>query len=137
MSTKQVGDESEAVVLAELIGRDYSISIPFGDNDPYDLIVDADPELHRVQVKTGWLEDGQVRVKTCSRTTKEGDPAARDYTAAEIDTFAVRCRELGALYWVPVEVAGTKNSYLRVESPDIDHPRINRATEFRFDENPP
>jgi len=137
MSTKQVGDESEAAVLAALVGRGYSVSIPFGDNDLYDLVVDAEPELHRVQVKTGSLEDGRVRFKTCSRTTTEGDPAARDYTAAEVDAFGVRCPELETLYWVPIEVTGARNSYLRVEPPEIDHPSVNHATEFRFDENLP
>jgi hypothetical protein len=137
MSTKQVGDESEAAVLAELVERGYSVSIPFGDNDPYDLVVDAEPELYRVQVNTGWLEDGRVRFKTCSRTTEGGDPATRDYTATEVDAFAVRCRELGTLYWVPIEVTGAKNSYLRVEPPDIEHPSVNHAAEFRFDENLP
>ena len=48
MNTKQIGDISEVTVLAELIKRGYTASVPFGDNDPYDLIVDIGSELYRV-----------------------------------------------------------------------------------------
>lgn len=137
MNTKQVGDGTEATVLAALINRGYSVSIPFGDNDRYDLLVDAGNELHRVQVKTGWLEDGRVRFKTCSKTTRDGEPVTRDYTRGAVDAFAVRCRDQEALYWVPVEAAGRKNTYLRVEPPEIDHPSVRMADGFRFDTNLP
>jgi len=137
MSTKQVGGGSEAVVLAELVNRGYSVAIPFGDNDPYDLLVDAGIELYRVQVKTGWLERGRVRFKTGSKTTRDGEPTIEDYAEGEVDAFAVRCEELGTLYWVPFAEVGSKSTYLRVEPAAIDHPSINDAAEFRFDANLP
>lgn len=37
---KQVGDKGEAKILSDLISRGYSVSIPFGDNDKYDLVLD-------------------------------------------------------------------------------------------------
>jgi hypothetical protein len=137
MSTKQVGDGSEAVVLAELVDRGYSVSVPFGDNDPYDLLVDTGTDLYRVQVKTGWLEGGRIRFKTGSKTTRNGEPTVEDYTDEEVDVFAVRCEELGTLYWVPFSEVGSKSTYLRVEPAEIDHPSINDAAEFRFDANLP
>lgn len=133
MNTKQIGDTSEAVVLAALIRRGYSVSIPFGDNDPYDLVVDGAESLLRVQVKTGWLEEGCVRFKTASKTTAGGQRVDRDYTAGEVDGFAVRCRDSDVLYWVPVEDVGRKHTYLRVTQAEIDHPSINRAEEFVLD----
>jgi hypothetical protein len=137
VSTKQAGDASEATVLATLIDLGYTVSIPFGDNDPYDLVVETDRGLVRVQVKTGWLEDGRVRFKTCSRTTRDGERVARDYSPGEVDAFAVRCRERAELYWVPVEQTGAKSTYLRVGEPDIDHPSVRNAEEFRFETNLP
>jgi hypothetical protein len=133
MNTKQVGDISEIMVLAELVKRDYTVSVPFGDNDPYDLIVDIEDELYRVQVKTGWIEDDCVRFKTASKTTVEGTPRTNDYDTGDIDAFAVRCKDTSSLYWVPVGSAGKKNTYLRIESPAIDHPNVSLATEFTFD----
>jgi len=133
VSTKQVGDTSEAMVLAELVTRGYTVSVPFGDNDPYDLIVDIGDELYRVQVKTGWIEDDCLRFKTASKTTVEGTPCMDDYDTDDIDAFAVRCKNTGSLYWVPVGSAGKKNTYLRLDSPKIDHPSVSLAAEFTFD----
>lgn len=133
MSTKTVGDASEAAILSAFIQRGYAVSIPFGDNDPYDLVVDTGEALLRVQVKTGWLEDGRVRFKTASKTTTGGVPVERDYTASDVDGFAVRCRDTGDLYWVPFEAAGKKHTYLRVTEPKIDHPSVNRAEEYTLD----
>jgi len=137
MNTKQVGDTSEAIVLAELIGRGYTVSVPFGDNDPYDLVVDTADGLHRVQIKTGWIEDGCLRFKTGSKTTREGATVVEDYTDSDVESFAVRCGDTGELYWVPVGVVGQKNTYLRVEPPEIDHPNVTLAEEFTFESTLP
>ena len=136
MNTKQIGDETEACVLAALIEAGYSVSIPFGDNDRYDLVVDADGELLCVQCKTGWREDDVVRFKTASKTTVDGIETTVDYGDA-IDAFAVRCRDSGTLYWVPADAVGKKSTYLRLTEPKIDHPAVKRAAQFRFDANLP
>lgn len=133
MNTKQVGDASEAAVVAELIKRGYTVSIPFGDNDPYDLVVDSAEGLHRVQVKTGWIEDGCLRFKTGSKTTEDGATHVTDYSPEDVDAFAVRGRETAPLYWVPIEAASRKNTYLRIDPARIEHPNITRAEEFAFD----
>jgi hypothetical protein len=132
MNTKQIGDTSEAMILAALIKRGYTVSIPFGDNDPYDLVVETDRGLHRVQVKTGWLEDDCLRFKTGSQTTTDGTRHVEGYHD-EIESFAVRCKDTDSLYWVPIEAAGRKNTYLRIEPPEINHPRVSLADEFKFD----
>ncbi|WP_254762713.1 group I intron-associated PD-(D/E)XK endonuclease [Natrinema marinum] len=132
MNTKQVGDETEARIIAALIAEGYSVSIPFGDNDKYDLVPDTGRRLFRVQCKTGWIEEDVIRFKTASKTTVNGDTTMVNYNG-EIDAFAVRCTDNGSLYWVPPEDAGKKSTYLRLTEPKIDHPSVNRAEEFRFD----
>ncbi len=136
MNTKQVGDETEARIAAAIIGYGYTVAIPFGDNDRYDLIVDTGEQLLRVQCKTGWREDDVVRFKTASKTTVDGEVTMTDYEDS-IDAFAVRCRESDSLYWVPPEDAGTKSTYLRLSEPEIDHPSVNRAAAYRLDERLP
>ncbi len=110
-NTKQTGDETEARIIAALIEYDYSVSIPFGDNDRYDLIVDTESGLRRVQYKTGWVEDEVVRFKTASKTTVGGTVTLTDY-GGDIDAFAVRCNDTDELYWVSLEATGRKNTYL-------------------------
>ncbi|MEE6211026.1 group I intron-associated PD-(D/E)XK endonuclease [Salarchaeum sp. III] len=130
-NTKATGDVTETRLLHELVAAGYSVSVPFGDNDPYDLVVDTGGEFVRVQCKTGWLEDGRIRFKTASKTTKNGEVTTTDYDG-EIDAFMVRCRDTDAVYWVPVEDAGRKNTYLRIDDAEIDHPSINWASAFEF-----
>lgn len=132
MNTKQTGDETEARILSALIAEGDSVSIPFGDNDKYDLVLDTGTQLLTVQCKTGWIEDDVVRFKTASKTTVDGDVTMNDYDDA-VDVFAVRCKESDELYWVPVDDAGKKSTYLRLTEPKIDHPSVNRAEAYRFD----
>ncbi|MCU4744028.1 group I intron-associated PD-(D/E)XK endonuclease [Halobacteria archaeon AArc-m2/3/4] len=136
MNTKQTGDETEAKIIAALISRGYSVSIPFGDNDRYDLILETGTELHRVQCKTGWIEDDVVRFKTASKTTSDGQVEMTDYDG-EIDAFGVRCKDNDALYWVPLKDAGKKSTYLRLTEPKIDHPSVKLAEQYRFDVSVP
>ncbi|ADB59250.1 hypothetical protein Htur_0349 [Haloterrigena turkmenica DSM 5511] len=135
-NTKQTGDETEAQIIAALIEHGYSVSIPFGDNDRYDLVVDTEHGLRRVQCKTGWIEDEVVRFKTASKTTVDGTVALTDYDG-DIDAFAVRCKDTDELYWVPLEAAGRKNTYLRLTEPEIDHPNVKRAERYRFERRLP
>lgn len=100
MNTKQVGDETEARILAALVSEGYSVSIPFGDNDSYDLGLDTGRELLRVQWKTGWIEGDVVRFKTASKPTT-GDvtvkgtatPPVRSRSAVETPGNSTGCPE--------------------------------------------
>jgi len=38
---------------------------------------------------------------------------------------------------VPIDEAGKKNTYLRLVEPEIDHPAVNPAAEYRFETNLP
>lgn len=67
-NSKTVGDVSEAKVLARFIELDWSVSIPFGDNQRYDLILDRGLGLERVQVKTACYRSGSLVFKACSQS---------------------------------------------------------------------
>jgi hypothetical protein len=46
------GDASEVILMGELLIRGYSVSVPFGHNNKYDLVVEGrSGKLYRVQVK--------------------------------------------------------------------------------------
>lgn len=60
---KATGDVTETRLLHELVAAGCSVSVPFGDNDPYDLVVDTGKEFLRVQCKTGWVEEGASSVQ--------------------------------------------------------------------------
>lgn len=131
VNTKQVGDVTEVRILARLVSDGYSVAIPYGENDPYDLLVDLGASVLKAQCKTGWIEGDVIRFKTASKTTTDGRVTTVDH-GDEIDGFAVYCGEQPEWYWVPVDDAGSKSTYLRLTEPEIDHPSVNRAAEFTF-----
>ncbi|WP_226005067.1 group I intron-associated PD-(D/E)XK endonuclease [Natrinema salinisoli] len=131
-NSKAIGDETEARALSELVACGYSVSVPFGDNDKYDLVVDDGTELHRVQCKTGWSNKAKtLRFSTHSQTTKNGVYHEETYHGL-IDAFLVYYPENERFYWVDAVDATEQKMELRFES-EIDHPSINWAGEYEFD----
>jgi hypothetical protein len=119
---KDTGDETEAKAIHELIACGYSVSIPFGDNDPYDLIVD-DRELYRVQCKTAWRnKENTIRFNTHSQTTANGAYHENTYQD-EIDAFLVRHPGNETLYWIDIDEATEQKMELRFTA-EIEHPSI-------------
>ncbi len=131
-SSKDTGDETEAAIISQLITLGYSVSIPFGDNDRYDLIVDDGTDLFRIQCKTAWQNKPQtIRFNTHSQTTKNGAYHEHTYDD-EIDGFLVRYPDQEQLFWIPIEDATAQKMELRYEA-SIDHPSINWAADYVFD----
>lgn len=56
---KRKGDRTTLAVMLALVDGGIDVSVPFGENTRYDLIVDRDGDLSRVQCKTGRLRDGR------------------------------------------------------------------------------
>ncbi|WP_435334782.1 group I intron-associated PD-(D/E)XK endonuclease [Haloarchaeobius sp. TZWWS8] len=130
VNSKDIGDETESKILSVLVSHGYSVSLPFGDNDRYDLIVD-DGRLLRIQCKTAWENKPQtIRFNTHSQTTRDGEYHEETYRTA-IDAFLVRYPPTEQLFWVDVDDATTQKMELRFEA-EIDHPSINWAADYEF-----
>ncbi|WP_132056909.1 group I intron-associated PD-(D/E)XK endonuclease [Halorussus amylolyticus] len=131
VNTKDKGDETEAKVIHELISNGYSVSVPFGDNDKYDLVVDCGEGLQRIQCKTAWTnKPDTMRFNTHSQTTRDGKYHENTYDG-DIDAFIVRYPKNERIYWVDIEEATGQKMELRFEG-EIDHPSINWAEEYEF-----
>ena len=130
-NTKDRGDETEAKIIHELISKGYSVSVPFGDNDKYDLVVDDGESLHRIQCKTAWKnKQNTIRFNTHSQTTQAGEYHENTYHG-EIDAFVVRYPDDGTLYWIDIGEATEQKMELRFDA-KIDHPSINWAEDYEF-----
>lgn len=135
MQSHRKGELTEAVVIAELKHRGIPVSVPFGDNERYDLVLESEGDLYRVQVKTGTFDGETVRFKGYStHTNSEGN--VHDAYDGDVDYFLVYCHDLEAMYLV-AEDAVTSNMRLRVEDPEIEQPSINWAADYEFDEQWP
>ncbi|WP_121821760.1 group I intron-associated PD-(D/E)XK endonuclease [Halostella salina] len=132
MNASRRGDETEAVLLQRFLDSGLSVSVPFGDSDRYDLVVDEHGELYRMQCKTGNWVNGTVRFNLYTSTVTSNGRMQREYTHEEIDAYAVYSPETATAYWVPVGDTGTGEMRLRVEDPHPKAPAsaINWADEY-------
>ena len=136
MNTSRKGDEAEVTILARLMRVGLSVSVPFGDSDRYDLVVDDGDRRYRVQCKTGSWVNGTVRFNLYTSTVNAEGRVDSDYTAEEIDAYAVYSPDTDSVYWVPIEETGNGEMRLRVEEPHPRAPasRIHWAGEYLLSE---
>lgn len=130
-NSKAIGDETEARAITTLITAGYSISVPFGDNDKYNLVVDDDGDLYRIQCKTAWTNKPEtMRFNTHSQTTKNGRYHEQTYDG-EVDAFFVYYPVNETFYWIDAADATEQKMELRFEA-RIDHPSMNWAEAYEF-----
>lgn len=118
MNTTTVGNLSMAAVLHKLVAAGKNVSVPFGDGCRYDLVLEKEDKLLRVQVKTGKLDAGVIRVLVSSptRKTKGKGWGMKDYKG-QVDVFAVYCPQNDKVYIVSADNVGKNQIYLRVDQP--------------------
>lgn len=130
-NTKSLGVRSEAIVLAELIRAGYKVSIAFGEDQRYDLILDDAGALSRVQVKTGRLRDGAI-LFNCYSVHADRNERLRTYRGA-IEFFGVYCPGIDGVYLIPVgDVPSTCHPSIRVTaSKNGQRSRVKWAHRYR------
>ena len=122
------GEKSELAVASGLMMKGYGISFPFGHNYQYDLIVDKDGTLYRIQVKTAKHEGG-------NRYYIQAD--ADHYDKKYVDLLAGYSENEEATFFIPVDEASGKRQ--RVTFTDLERMgsdesrrRSNHISEYRF-----
>jgi hypothetical protein len=99
-------------VLAALVQAGYRPLLPFGGGHPYDIALDFDGKLIRIQCKTGrLLKEGVVFFPTAMWCR---NMSYRSYRG-DIDSFGVYCPSTGEVYLVPIEDVPGRAAYLRIE----------------------
>jgi len=111
--TNAISANTEGRVLAALVAAGYTVAVPFGVAR-YDLVLDTEDGLKRVQCKTGRLRQGAVRFGVYSVNRKPGGTWGRTPYQGAADLFGVFCPGTGKVYLVPVG-ACTGEMSLRVE----------------------
>jgi hypothetical protein len=97
-----VGQRTEAIVLAELVKRGHTVLVPFGTNHRYDFVLDTPDGFLRVQCKTGRLRRGVIRFSTVSVRSNTKQAFVRSYHG-EADVFLVYCPETDRVYALDIE----------------------------------
>lgn len=125
---KGVGERSEAKILAAMVNAGFAVSLPFGNNQRYDMIIDTGKDLLRAQCKTGRLRSGSVRFNTCSAN---GFTYVKRNYAGQIEVFLVYCPGTDKVYMVPVEQCANRVTSLRLD-PDPHKRSLRWAAGFEI-----
>src|ERR1700760_2444958 len=128
LTPSQKGAAAEAAITAAVIQLGLTVLRPLCEGRRYDLIVDLEPALLRVQCKLARRESGvlSVRMQT-SRHTPNGY-VYRSYSPSEIDAVAAYSSELNRCFLLPIaEVANMRGVHLRLETP-----RNNQAQRIKW-----
>lgn len=110
LNSKKQGDIGLGAAISHFVKNEYTVSIPLTDSQDYDLIVDKDNEVSRVQVKTtGYKKDDifvvHLSVKGGNRSGK-GKVKKFDNTKVEY-VFALTSDN--EEYLIPSKEIDTKN----------------------------
>ena len=131
METLAVGNTAEAAVLHALVERGFQVLVPFGDGQPYDLVVHVSgTRFLRVQCKSARDRNGCVVFNSWATDHGQG---ARSYRGLA-DLFGVFLPTNRAVYIVPVDEVPVSVVYLR-HSPSKNNQRIGirLAAEYEID----
>lgn len=112
MDTKLKADIAESAVTTELLKRGFRVLKPVGDRLAYDLGVDFDGQLLRIQVKSAWF-NAQARcfIVDVRRTkTNRRRMLRQRYESKDFDFAIVYIAEAKVFYVMPVSAFSSYGS---------------------------
>ena len=117
-TTTRKGEIAESAILARLIQLGYRCLIPWGHDNRYDIAIDDDGKLIRVQCKMArYIEEGGCLEFNTAITYARvgGKPHIRKGYKGEIDYFGVYSPDTGKVYLVPIEDTPDGSMVLRLQ----------------------
>lgn len=137
MNSKDIGNRTEAIILAELIKKGHTVLMPFGDNERYDLVVDIDGIFIRIQCKTSSRHRGTITFSVnSSYLNTKGKCVLNSYSDKVIDCFMSHSPDEDKIYLIDVVDVGSSCIKLRIDEP---HPKykgsgdcIRWAVDYEF-----
>ena len=129
--SSNVGDRTEGALLGALVREGCTVLVPFGQHHPYDLVVDrGDGGFVRIQCKTGWERNGGIEFNSSSTDHGRGHQHYR----GRADLFGIFVPSLDELFLMPVELAASRRTYLRLTATANNQAlRVRYAEDFRFE----
>jgi hypothetical protein len=112
MDTKLKADIAESAVITELLKRSFRVLRPVGDRLPYDLALDLDGKLLRVQVKCAWFDDSAKSYSVDVRRTKTNrrHMLRERYDEGDFDFAIIYLVDLHVFYVMPISVFSSYES---------------------------
>ena len=117
---------AELAVATECAKKNWVVLFPFGENTPYDILVDTGTAFLRVQIKYITTKDDVLNVPLKSTT----GVTYKD----TVDIIAVYCPDNNKIYWVDLgkEKIDDINTYIRLRH---SIPKNNQSKGIRLSED--
>lgn len=115
---KQIkGITTKLACMQKFIELGYIVSVPYGNNSRYDLLVDNGKKIWKIQCKTAKLcNNGSYNINTCNKITNTNKTKTKHYTKNEVDFIASIIEE--QLVIIPVElIENSTGKRFRTELP--------------------
>jgi hypothetical protein len=132
VDTKLKADIAESSVTTELLSRGYNVLKPIGDRLPYDLAIDCEGKLIRLQIKTAWfnrLKNMYIVDNRRTRTNRRKMVRKR-YTDKDFDFAILYLHDKNVFYVMPVDVFnGYASSIALIEN--MKRQRLPKSTNYR------
>ncbi|MDD3374349.1 MAG: group I intron-associated PD-(D/E)XK endonuclease [Candidatus Omnitrophica bacterium] len=106
MDTKLKSDIAESAVILKLLEKGFNVLKPFGDRLAYDLAIDQEGRLIRIQVKSAWYsKDKKMHLVDARRTkTNRRKMIRKKYSNQDFDFAIIYLSDKQVFYIMPVEV---------------------------------
>lgn len=106
MKTKLKGDIAEQAVVLKSLKLGWGVSQPIGDRLSYDLILDVDGKLVKVQVKSAWYDSTKENYVTDVRRTQTNKRQMTRslYKKGDFDFAIIYLEEIDVYYVMPFSV---------------------------------
>lgn len=124
---RNIGNAGLSMAIAYFGANGYTVSVPLNDTQDYDLIVDMDGVLKKIQVKATNNKETKnaytVQLRTVSGTTRK---AYKTVVDTDIDFLFCLCGD-GTMFLIPKEkinnrsvisLGTVKSKFSRKDSPD-------------------
>jgi hypothetical protein len=119
------------MVLAALVRKGFHVLVPFGEGQPYDLVIALNgASFLRVQCKTAWPQRGCIIFNPHATDHGRG----RQSYVGRADIFGVYFPPDEAVYLVPIDAVTRFSGRLRLEPTRNNQQRgIRFASDFEID----
>lgn len=106
MNTKLKGDIAEQAAILKALQNGWGVLKPVGDRMPYDLVLDVECVLVKVQVKCAWLDQksGNYIVDIRRTKTNRREMVRELYKVSDFDFALVYIPDINSFYIFPCTV---------------------------------
>lgn len=130
MDTKLKADIAESAVITELLRRGFRVLKPVGDRLPYDLAIDINGRLIKVQVKSAWFYNGAYKVDPRMTKTNRRKMIRKHYNKNDFDFAVIYIQDLNVFYIMPVSVFSSYKSQISLVE-TVKRQRKPKSAEYR------